>query len=725
MQPGARPPFLFGTQYYRAPTPEPDCWQGDLRRMHELGFNSVKLWVQWRWSHRLGDRFDFDDLKRLMDLAQANGLQVTLNAIFDVAPHWLYEKYPDARQVMNNGQVVEPYTVAHRQIGGHPGPCYSHPGARLERQKFLRAAVKDLAPHPALAMWDVWNEPEICFPQRHAAVPTLVCYCLHCRDGFLRWLRARYGELEALNRVWGRCYETWEQVELPRNPHTITDFVDWREFHIQAMSAEAAWRLELIAEMDPDRIRYLHVVPNVMSVFNSVSCAADDFELAEGCDVFAATMNGGPILASQVRSAARGKVCYNVESHVNYGMTHMHQRVLDLPALLHDFLPQIGLGIKGFLFWQYRPEVLGFEAPAWGLVDLDGSDRPVTRAAAEFWRRLAPLAERLLETNPLPAEVGIWKSRKNEIFHFAVHGSFEGLVSGVEAYTQACYARNYRFRYISGEMLARGELDGIRLLILPEPYYLSEEEAAALLAWVEAGGVLLSEAHLAGYNATTGRHSRILPGAGLAQAFGLREAESTSSYHLRLEQAQAFAGAATEDVKKALAEFGNTGGKFFPIRLSGGGTAWGAERYAVLSGEGLTVEGTFETSRPCLVSKAVGDGWVFYCGTNLGQGAARGAEGLLTLLDKASRRAGVRPTCGVEGADVRVDGLYNPAGGLRFLVLNNLTSETQAPRLEVSARLRGVFSGREAVVRPDQPLTLEAGFIDLFEVEESSAGGPG
>jgi len=236
-------PFIFGAQYYRAPTPEPDCWETDLARMEAMGFNAVKFWVQWRWSHREPDRFSFDDLDSLMDLAQTHGLQVTLNVIMDVAPIWLYDLYPDGKQVMNNGRIVEPYAVAHRQIGGHPGPCYNHPGTLQSRKRFMAATVDHFKSHPALGMWDVWNEPELCFPQRNPDVQTLVCYCPHCRDKFLDWLKQKYSSVEHLNQVWGRCYEGWAQVELPRNPHTVTDFMDWREFHIDTMTGEAHWRL--------------------------------------------------------------------------------------------------------------------------------------------------------------------------------------------------------------------------------------------------------------------------------------------------------------------------------------------------------------------------------------------------------------------------------------------------------------------------------------------------
>jgi hypothetical protein len=109
-------------------------------------------------------------------------------------------------------------------------------------------------------------------------------------------------------------------------------------------------------------------------------------------------------------------------------------------------------------------------------------------------------------------------------------------------------------------MLAQGDLDDLKLLILPSPYYLTAEEAAVLDQWVRRGGVALVEAHLGGYNASTGRHSLQIPGCGLAESWGIHEIDSTSSYHLHLEHAQAFAGSSPEDVRKALAGQAVSGG---------------------------------------------------------------------------------------------------------------------------------------------------------------------
>jgi len=720
--PAARPPrerfpFLFGAQYYRAPTPEPECWPTDFQAMRDLGFNQVKYFLQWRWSHRAPDRFHWDDLDRLMDLAGEHGLDVTLNILLDMSPLWLFERHPDARQMDNSGRVVEPYAVGHRTIGGHPGPCYSHPGVLVERQHFVATAIEHFRGHPALHMWDVWNEPELCFPQRQPNLVNLACYCRCCHAGFIDWLRRKYLELERLNSVWGRCYERWDQVEMPRGTGAITDFVDWREYHLDTLTAEAVWRLDAVRRLDPQHGRYLHVVPNTW--FNPVTCV-DDFAMAEPCEVFAATMNGGPSPCLHIVSAARGKTCYNVESHINFGSIDMHQRQVALPTLLGDFLPQLGMGIKGFLFWQYRPEVLGLEAPAWGLVRPDGSPRPVTEAAREFWATLAPHAARLREAFPDPATVGVWRSHKNEIYHFCAQGTVSHLGTGVDAYVNALYWDNLPCRIVSGEMLASSALDGLRLLVMPGCYYLTEPEAAALDAWVRAGGVVLCEAHLAGYNGTTGRHSRMLPGCGLAQAWGIAETDSTAVCHLRLSSGEGPAsGALSEDVRKAIRDFGIGGGRFFPVVMADGALVWGAHRYAELAGEGLEPLGRFDGRAACMARKRVGAGHVLYCGTDLGLAAERDPAGVRELIRLAAAAAGVWPVadCSPEVPHtVHIDVLG--AGGLpRFGVVISAADRDQAVQIQGHGTWRGLFTGAEWVLDGPTTVRVPGRSAEIFTVE--------
>lgn len=718
-------PFLWGAQYYREPTPDEACWEGDLRTMREMGFNSVKFWVQWRGSHLAErGRFDFEKLDRLMALAAKNGLKVTLNTIFDIAPVWLYERYPDAKQVRWDGSIVEPQAVQHRQLGGFPGPCYRHPGALKERQLFMRALLEHFRESPALDMVDVWNEPEQNGLDRAPVLYRTTCYCPHCRGAFVVWLKEKYQTLGRLNQVWGRVYETWDQVETPRDARAVySDFIDWREFHLDGMTAEAKWRLQLVRELAPKATSYLHVVPNTMRIFNAVT-GVDDFALAKECDVFAGTTFAGAIFSTQLLSASQGRVTYNVESHINGGQTSLHQKVNRLPELRREFLPQPGLGVRGFLFWQYRPELLGGESPAWGLVRPDGSPRPATDAAREFWAKLQPHAEKLMtHFSPAP-HVAIWKSRRNELFHFSSDGDLTKLADAVEAYTEALYWGNVPCRYVDSKMLAGAGLDGIRLLIMPSAYYLSEPEAQALDRWVRGGGVLLSEAHLGGYNGTTGRHSRVLPGCGLAESWGIRETESTASVHLAQSLGkEALPADMNPDVKKAFEHFGVTGGKFFPVELRGGVALAGCDRFAALTGEDIQVDGKYADGVPVIVSKQIGNGRVIYCGTNPGQGRAKLPEGFRELVGRALRAADVKPVlgCGTDEPEtVRVDIIGSDELKPEFITVFNRADKPQAVRLSGEGSYRGVFSGMKLTLENSGALAFPPGFAELF-VREGTA----
>jgi hypothetical protein len=206
-----------------------------------------------------------------------------------------------------------------------------------------------------------------------------------------------------------------------------------------------------------------------------------------------------------------------------------------------------------------------------------------------------------------------------------------------------------------------------------------------------------------------------MPGGGLAETFGLREVATTSSYHLDLEARESFAGHVSDDVKKAVDASGLPGGKYIPVQTPSGDILWGAERFAVLEGDGICVEGTFD-GRVCIASKSVGRGHLFYSGTNLGEGAVKGDSGLKVWLAKIFAVAGVSPTMNLtsDGDGVHVDQITN-GEALRHLVLMNKSDGLRTVTLEGSGTYRGIFSGVQLdFATGASTSTLEAGFIDLF-----------
>jgi len=331
------------------------------------------------------------------------------------------------------------------------------------------------------------------------------------------------------------------------------------------------------------------------------------------------------------------------------------------------------------------------------------------------------------------------------------------LIDSVEGYIHALYWQSVPTRIVSGQMLAEGDLEGLRLLVTPSPYYVTEAEAVQLDAWVRRGGVAFVGAHLAGYNGTTGRRSRVLPGCGLVEAWGFRETETTAVRRLPIDgtagdfRADLGDGgvALTEDVKKALAHAGAAGKEVFligpladsravenrrtPAALQavrdpalavlarydqGAEILWGADRYAELDGDGLQVLGT-AAGRPVLVAKPIGDGYVIYAGSRLGQGAGVDRPALSLFLERVVALAGITPplSAAAPSADkVHVDLLRDAEGRPRFLVVVNRDAEERRLCLDWEGEAHALFTKTRWALAGKSQVTIPGLFIDLFEL---------
>ena len=162
--------------------------------------------------------------------------------------------------------------------------------------------------------------------------------------------------------------------------------------------------------------------------------------------------------------------------------------------------------------------------------------------------------------------------------------------------------------------------------------------------------------------------------------------------------------------------FFGSDGQYFPIRLTNGGTVWGASRYAILEGADLAPLGSFDGIDTCLAWAPVGQGQVLYAGTNLGEGAARGSEGLLGLLSECCARAGVAPTLGAMAAaagTVHFD-LLCEGDTPRYLAAVNRSDAAQTVRLTGKGTWRGLFSGLRWALGGETEIEVPASLAELF-----------
>src|SRR5215469_13591656 len=104
-------------------TPDsPRLWKEDLSKIKELGFNSVRTWVEWNVGEPEEGKYHLENLDLLLRLANEAELKVIVQVYVDSAPEWVGKKYPDGRYAAQDGQPI-PSQAA-------PGYCFDHRGVR-------------------------------------------------------------------------------------------------------------------------------------------------------------------------------------------------------------------------------------------------------------------------------------------------------------------------------------------------------------------------------------------------------------------------------------------------------------------------------------------------------------------------------------------------------------------------------------------------------------------
>ncbi|MCC6396936.1 MAG: beta-galactosidase [Bacteroidetes bacterium] len=519
----------FGTQYYRAPSPAPSEWERDLATIARLGLNTVKFWIQWRWNTPGEDEYEFSDIDRLMGIADRNGLRVMLNTIVDVAPVWIYRKYPDASMVTLDGRRIGPQVQPHRQIGGL-GLCFNHEPAVGHMMDFLRTSFRRYADHPALAMWNVGSEPELTssmaelrlYAENAERMGDMLCYCHRCAAAFKVWLSKKYATVDALNRSWNRRYKDFDEVELPLTRNSFNDMIDWRMFFVHTLGENVRQRFAAAQEIDKGKHPLLchHVF---VQGFPVTSTASDPWNVGRFGDLHGITQMDDPMMCDVVRSCAQGRPVISAEMLMQYGYT------LDLPhAATFDDVKRfvftgVGANLKGFIFWQYRPETLAREAPAWGLTHLDGSETPMLKGFCEVNKVLQRNAGFLLDASPRPAEVALLYHPENQIFGWIATGNEKFVTDSLMGAHSAWYTDNFGVDFLHPGEISAGLLKRYKVIALPFPYVLGASLCVTLSDWVAEGGVLIAEAYCGGWDMENGRHHITIPGYGLHSVFKVRQ----------------------------------------------------------------------------------------------------------------------------------------------------------------------------------------------------------
>ena len=161
--------------------------------MRECGVNAVRMGeFAWAFIEPSEGRYDFALFDPAIATMGRYGIKTILGTPTAAPPKWLTHKYPEVLHVFESGQRAD--DQSRRQY------CYNSAVYR----RFSRAIVEALAQHyrdnPNVVGWQIDNEVNN---------ENRECFSDSCRLAFRKWLRDKYGTLDALNTRWGTRF--WSQ----------------------------------------------------------------------------------------------------------------------------------------------------------------------------------------------------------------------------------------------------------------------------------------------------------------------------------------------------------------------------------------------------------------------------------------------------------------------------------------------------------------------------------
>ncbi|MET2716602.1 beta-galactosidase [Streptomyces harbinensis] len=473
--------LLFGGDY----NPEqwtPETWREDIRLMKEAGVNLATVGV-FSWATlepRPGAR-NYGWLDEVLDLLHDARIGVALATPTASPPPWLGARHPETLPRDETGATV--------WYGSRNQFCASSPIYREYAQRITTDLARRYGHHPALRVWHINNE--YCTS----------CWCDESARHFRRWLRERYGTLDALNDAWGTAfwsqrYDSWEELIPPRRAQYLINPAQRLDFHrftsdalLECFTAER----DIVAAHSPPGVP---VTTNFMPLFGGL----DGWRWAEEEDVVSVDIYPDPaadradpagpahgaLVADLTRSQARGPwmLMEQAASAVNF-------RPVNKPkgeGLMRLWsLQSVARGADALCFFQWRASRQGSEK-------FHSAMLPHAGETSRAFRRIRDLGAELdllsgVTGTTVPAEIAIlhdwsawWASGQPGRPSAAVE--YPALLA---TWHHALWAQNLTADLAHPE----ADLSRYRLVVIPQLYLLSDAALDRLAAYVRGGGHLV------------------------------------------------------------------------------------------------------------------------------------------------------------------------------------------------------------------------------------------
>ena len=416
-------PFPVGTEYYRPPSPPPELWDEDFRRISAIGMSIVRVWYSWNWVETLPNHYEFDDLDLLFDLAAKHGLKVWVDATLGThmaCPAWMLREHPDMRVVWRDGSVQQD-RAGDFSPHGSMTHNFDHPMWRVYVERYIREFVPRYKDHEAMGIWGTWDG--ISYAGAWTATEPYPPYNDYTIAKYKDWLYQRFS-LDELNERLLRRYRSWEDVDAPRSKSAIVEMRLYLQFHYENMANHLGWMADLIDCLDGRHEQRSHGGSYPAPHHETVSPQIDSWGLSHHSANRLTTDEPYSIACEAYgfqwcRAVGRNNRWWNEEIYGSFvgGLHPTEKMTLGEESALYVWLTLIEGG-AGAMFWQYRPEYMTFEAPGLNIAALDGEPTVRLQAAEKAIAQIGKIAPHLPVSIPR-ADVAIaYSGPSDDVFDF-------------------------------------------------------------------------------------------------------------------------------------------------------------------------------------------------------------------------------------------------------------------------------------------------------------------
>jgi beta-galactosidase len=492
--------MYFGADYhpehwvypYAGTAENPEArWQHDIELMVSAGMNVVRMGeFSWGLCEPREGEYNFDWLRRVMDLLGEEDIKVVLASPTAAPPIWLTHEHPEILPVDEQGLPLSP--------GTRHACCLNSDLYWNYSKKIIRAMAEALGRHPQLIAWQIDNNIGV-----RSLQP---CFNEETLRDWHAWLKAKYSTIDNLNnlmgtRFWGQLVTDWSHVPMPKvapSPHNPALMLDWRRFCSDTIVAFIRMQTDLLHELTPgtpvttnmratgqnldlfdvgDTVDYVSLISNATIKSKSAENACE-LDFMRSLKKTGSTMPGGD---------AGFWVMEQKAGHVNWQDVNSLVR----PGVVRLFTFQtLSRGADGVLYFFWRQPRIGPEKFYGGILTHDGrGENRVYKEISQIGQEVKRLGF-VLQGTKVVAETCIIYSHENDwtlalpqqpttLFNLREH---------VQLFHSALHDRNMAVDFAR----PTEDLSKYKLVIAPSLHLLGGGEADALKLYVQNGGILVT-----------------------------------------------------------------------------------------------------------------------------------------------------------------------------------------------------------------------------------------